>query len=59
MKTAAQYEADWERCESVEQMNVVFSRVIRGYSVLEDKLAEKDFLFSEIAQKIAMHRKRK
>lgn len=59
MNTAAHYQDQWDKCGSVEQMNAVFNRVIRGYSVLEDKLAEKDFLFSEIAQKIAMHRKGK
>ena len=59
MKTAAEYDEQWENCRSVEQMNVVFCRLIRSYSAMEDRLRAAEIIIGGVAEKIAAYRKRK
>ena len=39
MRTAAEYQQQWDDAECVEQMNVVFGRLVRSYSAMEDRMA--------------------
>ena len=58
VKSAAEYEIQWEECESVEQMNLVFARVIRSYSALEDRVKMAEVIIDGVRDKVLGYRKR-